>query len=84
MNNYNRSKHGRTSEDCSAITALLAKLIVCAMLFCAAFFLKSTFPDAAETVSRAVLGNGSYREAFAQLGGAETVAEVFAAFTGSP
>ncbi|MBE6992912.1 MAG: hypothetical protein E7430_10170 [Ruminococcaceae bacterium] len=65
------------------MTELLAKLIICAVLFCAAYFLKTAFPDAAETVSRAVLGDGSYREAFAELGGAETVAEAFSAITQS-
>ena len=84
MNNYNRSyRHRTASSDSAAVSELLAKLIICAVLFCAAFFLKYAFPEAAETVSSAVLGDDSYREVFAQLGGAETVSEVFAAITGA-
>ncbi len=83
MNNYNSNYRRRATADNSAMTELLAKLIICAVLFCAAYFLKTVFPEAADAVSSAVLGDGSYREAFAELGGAETVAEAFSAITGS-
>lgn len=80
MNERERSRR-HINAGTSPMPELLAKLIICGVLFCAAYFLKTAFPEAAEVVSNAVLGDGSYREVFAELGGSETVAEAFAAIT---
>lgn len=47
--------------------SLGARLVICAVLCALTVLVKSAFPGAAAALSRWLLGDGSYKEAFSQL-----------------
>lgn len=59
-----RAVHSNAGQDSGSLGA---RLVICAVLCALTVLIKSAFPGAAEALSRWLLGDGSYKEAFSQL-----------------